>query len=423
MLTSTKYLKCNLNELPESSFWSNGSNQELKMHKIHAYPAKFRAFLVLKSLEFAKNEGVDVKSVADIFCGCGTTALEAKRLNIDFWGCDINPVATLITKVKSEQYSQNILEKYFRKILETYSDIPVDTPAHYHSNDRLIYWFPKEQINDLYKLLTAIRYSVPRGKYRDFFLCALSNILKGTSRWLTKSIKPQIDNKKIPQKVNIAFEIQFDLMAKANQEARKAYNSKSKTRILTINFLEAEINNPFVDLLITSPPYVTSYEYADLHQLSTLWLGYTNDYRFLRQGTIGSLYFSKTLDAEAIALNEVGQPIFQQMLEIDKSKAMSIAKYFLDINSSIKKVYSILNSGALSIIVIGNTKYRGIEVNNAKFITKCMIDVGFSEIKIFKRKVGPKFLTPYRDLKGRFSRDETHRKVYSHEFILTAKKP
>ena len=32
-----------------------------------------------------------------------------------------------------------------------------------------------------------------------------------------------------------------------------------------------------VDLVITSSPYVTSYEYADIHQLSTIWLDLADD--------------------------------------------------------------------------------------------------------------------------------------------------
>jgi DNA modification methylase len=422
--TSDYNFETDLNELPVSSFWSNGSKNELKMHKIHAYPAKFRAFLVSKSLEYARNEGIKVKLIADIFCGCGTTALEAKQFNKDFWGCDINPVATLIAKVKSEQHNQSILEKYFKKILGEYSTKTIRAPDNYILNDRLSYWFSASHINDLYKLLNLIGVIVPKGKYQNFFLCAFSNILKGTSRWLTKSIKPQIDPFKIPQDVKNAFEQQFHFMSKANEETIKTYTSKSKVRIVTKNFLKINIDNPFIDLLITSPPYVTSYEYADLYQLSTLWLGCTNDYRGLREGTIGSLYFLNDNDVKVgvSSLNYIGQGIYHRMHEVDKRKAKTIAKYFLDIKKSIDKAYSFLNPGALAVIIIGNTKYKDIEVNNAKFIANCMIETGFSRLEIFKRKIGPKILTPYRDSKGRFSKNANHRKVYSHEFVIIGKK-
>lgn len=54
--------------------------------------------------------------------------------------------------------------------------------------------------------------------YRKFFLCAFSNILKSCSRWLTKSIKPQIDPKKQPKDVLSSYIYQVNMMRKANME-------------------------------------------------------------------------------------------------------------------------------------------------------------------------------------------------------------
>lgn len=67
-------------------------------------------------------------------------------------------------------------------------------------------------------------------------------------------------------------------------------------------------------MLITSPPYVTSYEYADLHQLSSLWLGYADDYRDLRKGSIGSVYNVEDYQIKVDDLNEVGKSIVNQLL-------------------------------------------------------------------------------------------------------------
>jgi DNA modification methylase len=91
--------------------WNMGVQKEQKMHRIHAYPAKFPAFITTKALEYTqKNIGLKPERIADIFCGCGTTAFEARRNGIDFWGCDINPVATLIAKTKSRKYQSGRLE-------------------------------------------------------------------------------------------------------------------------------------------------------------------------------------------------------------------------------------------------------------------------------------------------------------------------
>ena len=43
------------------------------------------------------------------------------------------------------------------------------------------------------------------------------------------------------------------------------------------------------DFIVTSPPYVTSYEYADLHQLPSLWFGYLNTLPEFREKFIGSM--------------------------------------------------------------------------------------------------------------------------------------
>ncbi len=49
-----------------------------------------------------KEKQTPIKTIGDIFCGCGTTALEARLNKKQFWGCDINPVATLISKAKRD---------------------------------------------------------------------------------------------------------------------------------------------------------------------------------------------------------------------------------------------------------------------------------------------------------------------------------
>src|SRR5205807_1965904 len=152
----------------------------------HAYPAKFPAFIPTKALQFAETEGLKVRRAADIFCGCGTVACEARREGIDFWGCDINPVATLIARTKSGSFDDARLDEYFTGIKARVrrASAKVDLPA--SAVERLNYWYSDEQFRGLAQLLNAINYAVPaRSRYLPFFHCAFSNILKATSRWLT----------------------------------------------------------------------------------------------------------------------------------------------------------------------------------------------------------------------------------------------
>lgn len=412
----------NFNKIPHHTTWDNGTQKELGMHKIHMYPAKFPSFLIAKSLKYAALKKIEIKTIGDIFCGCGTTALEATRNNKNFWGCDINPVATLIAKVKSEKFDEIQLLEYYDLLEKQYKTLKVETPIEYLTNSRIKYWFHLGQINKLYKLLNIIKSNVPEGKYQDFFLVAFSNILKGSSRWLTKSIKPQIDKTKKINNILELYKKQFNLMLKAVIELKTEIRPTVETNIVTENFLNYQIEKPYIDMLITSPPYVTSYEYADLHQLSTLWLGYTNDFRTLRQGTIGSIYHKTIEQIDIDKLNTVGKKIYDEVKKAKSTKAKSVAKYFLDMETTADKTFSLVNPGGLAVFVIGNTKYNGVYIDNAKYLTKCLIDKGFTDIDIYKRRISSKTLSPYRNKNGKFSNDKRKRKVYSYEFVIISKK-
>ena len=103
-----------------TTYWNFGDRREDPIHRIHSYPAKFPAFITTKALQYAEEQGVEVKLVADVFCGCGTTAVEAKRNGKSFWGCDINPVGTLIAQVKTHHYRDTVLTRYFDAIKDEF---------------------------------------------------------------------------------------------------------------------------------------------------------------------------------------------------------------------------------------------------------------------------------------------------------------
>ena len=100
MLQIHNPLETDFEKIDVDPFWNVGNEVEHLNHKIHSYPAKFPAFITQKAIQYALNDGVLVNTIADIFCGCGTVAFEAKRMGIDFWVCDLNPTAVLIPKQK-----------------------------------------------------------------------------------------------------------------------------------------------------------------------------------------------------------------------------------------------------------------------------------------------------------------------------------
>lgn len=403
--------------------WDFGNNKEDPIHRIHSYPAKFPAFITTKALEYAEQQNVDVKVIADVFCGCGTTGVEAKRNGKNFWGCDINPLATLITQVKTHHYRNSILKRYFEAIKDEFHQVSLTENDYIQITDRIRYWFEEKNIQDLIRLDYAIRRQTPdQSMHRKFFMCGFSNILKSTSLWLTKSIKAQRDLEKSPRKVMEAFEDQFLLMQKANLENR--YPSPlPKVQIRTQNFLTATGTEALADLIITSPPYVTSYNYADIHQLSTLWLRYASDYRELRKNMLGNHYDIKPPDHDRIRnLGSQALETYKNLLLLEPSKARSVARYFLDMDTAVDKCVTMLNSGGVAVFVIGNTQYKGVKIENKQHLETCMERAGFHKVETYPRKISQKIMTPYRDERGRFTQDSAQRKVYGEEYVVIGRK-
>ena len=415
MLQIHNPLETDFEKIDVDPFWNVGNEVEHLNHKIHSYPAKFPAFITQKAIQYALNDGVLVNTIADIFCGCGTVAFEAKRMGIDFWGCDLNPTAVLIAKAKSFNYSTNTIKCYFEKILSRFDEyIPTYTLTE-PVNERINYWFYPREIMELSLLKECILSLVPRNsKYREYFFCAFSNILKSTSKWLTKSIKPQIDLEKTPLRVRQAFINQCKMMEKATMDSSQYPHSK--TIIEQKNALRIR-RRDFADLIVSSPPYVTSYEYADLHQLSTLWLDYASDYRTLRKDSIGSKH--STFNGNIMqSLNQSGKNVVRALEVVDNSKAKSVAKYYFDMQQITDVCKSVLRQNGMMLMVIGNTEYKGVLIDNVKHLVESMFNSGFDNIFVTKRKITGKILTPYRDEKGKFSSSPDKRKVYSEEFIV-----
>lgn len=406
-------------------YWDFGDRTDRKedpIHRIHSYPAKFPAFITTKALQYAEQQGVDVKVVADVFCGCGTTAVEAKRNGKHFWGCDINPVATLIAKVKTRCYRDATLVRYFDAIQEEFRSAAPAPEDRERIGDRIRYWFEEQNIENLMRLDLAIRRRTPpTSPYRAFFRCAFSNILKPTSRWLTKSIKAQLDPRKSPRGVMEAFEDQFAAMRTANRQNRFP-DAGQQVSIRTRNFLAPTEPSCRADLIVTSPPYVTSYDYADIHQLSTLWLRCA-DYRALRKNMLGNQCGVEPPDPAAVdALGPTAEETYRGLLRQDRRKARSVARYFLDMDKAVAKCRRILNDGGMAVFVIGNTQYKGVRIDNAQHLADCMARAGFRNVETVPRKVSWKIMTPYRDARGRFTRDSTQRRVYGEEFVVVGRR-
>lgn len=400
-------------------FWDKGDVPEPAIHRIHAYPAKFPAFVASKAFAYAESQGLRVQKVGDVFCGCGTVALEAMHAGLDFWGCDINPVATLIARTKSGWYDPWRLRELAGNIVRRYRTS--ESGATFLADaaiERLLYWYSPSQFDKLDRLLSAIRVETVDDDYSIAFLCAFSAILKSTSQWKRRATKPHLDPNKEPDEPIRAFAKQCELMAVA--WGQSVPPRRTRQRISTANLMSVAPPRSGLDLIVTSPPYVTSYEYADLHQLSSLWLGYASDYRTLRHGSIGSTQHSLNFRRDFKQLNSIGSEIVFRLFDKDRTAAHAVAKYYLDMQEVAVKCRSFLRSDGMAAFVIGNTEYKGLAIDNSSHLALSLLEAGFSSLKVARRRISNKAHTPFRSYDGKFSSLRTARQTYAEEFVILA---
>lgn len=74
------------------------------------------------------------------------------------------------------------------------------------------------------------------------------------------------------------------------------------------------------------------------------------------------------------------------------------------------------------MFVVGDTEYKGIKICNSKHLIEALLSSGFSSVRVSKRKISKKILTPYRDEYGKFTTDKHKRKIYHEEFVIIGEK-
>ena len=399
-------------------------------HDYHRYPAKFIPQLVERLIdEYISQKDAHIN---DPFMGCGTTIVTAISRGFKASGTDINPLSYLITKVKSTpiepKYLNIKIEQFLSKLKilkETQSTLFGDKVAPLIPQkhiERINYWFPEKTKNELGKILRVI-YDEDDEIIRDFFLVAFSHILKNCSIWLQGSTKPTRDLKKIPDSPYDALRKHLTKMQKGNNDfwgVVSPHVRENLSEYLNIKVGDARkqhVPDNSVDLIITSSPYVTSYEYADLHQLSTIWLDLADDLTEYKKKFIGTSYKNyKNKKLRSL----IAMDIVDKMSKKDKKMAKEIEAFFIDMEEVFDESFRILKPGGRCCYVIGNTKLKGVEILNAEVFAESLQYSGFRLDRIIKREIPSKILPQKRDEKtGRFAKNsEANTEAYPIEYIV-----
>jgi len=257
-----------------------------KVDRIHPYPAKFPIDLAMEYICRYTAEG---DTVYDPFVGSGTTLLAASLLHRNGFGTDINHIGILITKAKllclSDQELERLdqfidcFEESYEKRAETV------TPRTYPSVE---HWFCKNSIRVLSVILDETEQLETEAE-TVFVKLVTSSIINTVSNQESDTRyaaieKPDLTVQKVGQIFIKKFRLTLALMRELNRLDRWA--DRSVPFLLDARDCGSVIQTGSVDLILTSPPYVNTYDYYLYHKHRMNWLGY--DVMYSMESEIGS---------------------------------------------------------------------------------------------------------------------------------------
>ena len=398
-------------------------------HGYHSYPAKFIPQLAARLIEELSKPG---QLVIEPFMGSGTALVEAKLLGRPSVGVDINPVAHLISLAKVTAIEPRELQAEVKAIEEVLSDRGSsqlrlwgkDAEAEAPEHERIDYWFTPEAKSSLAWVLSVIE-GVSNEAVRGLMRCAFSGVLKTCSIWLQRSTKPTRDFKKEIPDALPTFLRRLRQLQRKNADFHKLLTERGNPDVSADPYCEDARQMPTDDgsasLVVTSPPYVTSYEYADLHQLTALWFRYMADLPTFRKQFIGTAHHE---DKPIHIDSDIGEEIVARLHEKKPKMATEVATYFTDMREVFATLKKKLKRRGRACIVVGNTNLVGVNVLNAEVFVEQMIRMGFEQERIVDRVIPSKILPQVRDKKtGRFTATQSADFLaYPHEYILIMRK-
>ena len=355
-------------------------------HGLYIYPAKFIPQIPQFCIQqFSQPHD----TILDPFCGSGSSLVESQLLHRNAFGIDINPLAQLISRVKTTpldlpQLSEesSLIERFLtngkNNSIESKEQIP------YFPN--LTYWFSPKVLQDLVKLQKYI-FKVEDSAIRDFFLLILASIIRNVSLADRDQLHPaKTKYSRIKEGRNIQT---YEIFRKSLQSRLKIIEEFSQydfsdVSIQLIGEDATKINCPVrVDLAVTSPPYVNALDYVRIHKLEAFWTGLLSpkEISSLHQKFIGTEnvykdYYYNLPEFSDKELNE----LITNIAKFDKKRAGIDTLYFSRIFENLREIHSILRPESYYCIVIGSNILRNIHVPTPKILIQFAEELGYKNI-------------------------------------------
>ncbi|GAA6170747.1 DNA methyltransferase C1 [Colwellia sp. KU-HH00111] len=333
--------------------FKSSTNKE-KIHRIHPYPAKFIPDIPSQLIdELGCPNGV----VLDPFCGSGTTLNVAQNKGFKAIGVDLNPIACLISKVKTSSLD-NTFTKASIDVVSHAKSLSVDL-SEVSDIPNIDHWFKPEIQKNILSLRESINVYKDEPSIFDPMRVALSSILVRVSNQDSDTRYAAVDKNLSPESVYKLFETTCrNFMASLNQS-----DQLPNVKVINKDILKTtkEDINSEVGLVVTSPPYPNAYEYWLYHKYRMFWLGF---------------------DPVKVKTQEIGA-----RAHFFKKNHHTPENFYHQMKGTLTLIDQVLIADGYAAFVVGRSKIHGEIVDNAALIERAAAELNFEIIGRFNRKM------------------------------------
>lgn len=364
----------------------------LGIHSFHRYFGKLIPAIPAAAIEEYTRPG---DTVMDPFCGSGTTLVEALVRNRNAIGIDINPLSTLISRVKTTRIDPIVTSMVAAEIIhigreiyeEGYPTPPYCVNIHHWYRPKVI-----KQLSSLHKAVSMVS-SAP---HRRFLEATLSAINRNVSNADPQHVFPGYSKRlrKLDLERGRKIDV-FDTFA-AGVKKRVEYLSElyerwhngAKADAHCTHADAAPIAPKSVDLIVTNPPYISSVRYLETLKLEMSWAGLITDadsYRDLDRQQIGTERFStdETSSFKITGLREVDM-VSRKLFEKGQAKmSLTVSTYFRRLTSALDSWDKMLKKGGKIVFKISPSRIRDEIVRTPEIIAEILSRKGYRVIEQF----------------------------------------
>ena len=395
-----------------STYGSFQDSLRVPIHRWFQYPAGYSYRLVESKI---REYGLDERHwVADPFLGTGTTSLSAKVAGVNSVGIEAHPFVFWVAQNKVH-FEHDVAE--LARKAELIQEIARASYADGVQCDgiwpELVYkCFDQDNLCRLYALRTAIlaNYSEESApEERDFFKVALTATLRDVTSagagW------PYIAPSKFAERTTqrdafVEFRKRCSLMIGdvATMTAFTRPNTEHRLFNGDARSLTEYAEAGSIDSILTSPPYLNNYDYADRTRLETYFWGLYESWGEITREVRDNLIIAATTQirrsemqqarwcpgvrAASSAIHGELLDIIQQLAELrlvkggKKAYDLLVAGYFEDMLKVIQGAHSVLKAGQPFILVLGDSAPYGVHVRTDEIIGELAVATGFSRYEV-----------------------------------------